>query len=172
MTDGIGCVGAMERHGVTPAGGDFLLIGAGGAGSAIAHEAARRGAARIVVRDIDTSRSASLAGRLAAAFPALGASTSIPEDFRYDIACNATPVGMNDEPVQPFDVERLLPHTLVVDVVPTPAMTPWLEAAAARGLRVQTGPEMVAAQFAHVAGHLLGLTPDAPDFAEIRRRLA
>lgn len=66
---------------------------------------------------------------------------------------------MKGEAMMPFPVERLPAHSLVVDVVPTPAMTPWLEAAGARGLRVQTGPEMVAAQFAHVAGFLLGLPP-------------
>jgi shikimate dehydrogenase len=159
MTDGIGCVSAMARHGGQLAGGEMLLIGAGGAGSAIAHEAARRGAARIVVLDTDPARRDALATRLEAAFPALRVVTNVPGDLRPDVACNATPLGMNGETVLPFDVAVLPEECLVVDVVPTPAMTPWLIAAQARGLRVQTGPEMVAAQFGHVAGHLLGLDP-------------
>ena len=159
MTDGIGCVAAMAGHGARLDGADFLLVGAGGAGSAIAHEAARRGAARIVVLELDTARRDVLMDRLASAFPDLAVLAHPPDDFRFDVACNATPLGMKGEATLPFPVERLPAHTLVVDVVPTPAMTPWLESARARGLRVQTGPEMVVAQFAHVAGFLFGVPP-------------
>lgn len=167
MTDGVGCVGAMTRNGARLEGADMLLIGAGGAGSAIAYEAARRGARRIVVLDLDAERGAALAARLKAAFPDLVTLTDAPGDFRFDVACNATPLGMNGETALPYPVEAFAAHTLVVDVVPTPAVTPWLAAARARGLRIQTGPEMVAAQFAHVAGHVLGEAP-----AEIERALS
>lgn len=163
MTDGIGCVSAMANNGAKLDGADFLLIGAGGAGSSIACEAARRGAARIVVLELDTARRDALLVRLGAAFPQLVATACLPGDFRFDVACNATPLGMNGETTLPFPVERLSAHTLVVDVVPTPAMTPWLEAASERRLKVQTGPEMGVGQFAHVAGHLLGLAPEAID---------
>lgn len=161
MTDGIGCVSAMENNGARLDGADVLLVGAGGAGSAIAHEAARRGARRLAVLDLDAGRRDGLLRRLAAAFPALAAMPAVPDGFRFDIACNATPLGMGGETELPYPVDALLSHTLVVDVVPTPAMTPWLQAAARRGLQVQTGPEMVAAQFAHVAGHLLDLPAEA-----------
>lgn len=165
MTDGIGCVSAMAAHGARLAGGEMLLIGAGGAGSAIAHEAARLGARRIVLCDLDGARRDALAARLAAAFPALQVATRMPDDARPDIACNATPMGMNGETVLPHDVAALPAGCLVVDVVPTPAMTPWLIAARSRGLPVQTGPEMVAAQFGHVVGHLLDLDPASIDAA-------
>lgn len=157
MTDGIGCVSAMETNGARIEGADVLLVGAGGAGSAIAHELARRGARRIVVLDLDAARRDALVGRLRAAFPGLGTPDAVPDDFDCRVACNATPVGMNGETRHPFPLDRLPRNALIVDVVPTPAMTPWLEAARARGMAVQTGPEMVAAQFAHVAGHLLGV---------------
>lgn len=163
MTDGIGCVSAMAANGAVLAGADMLLVGAGGAGAAIAQEAARRGVARMAVVDIDAARRERLVARLAAAFPRSAASGEIPDGFRFDIACNATPLGMNGEAVLPFPVGRLAASTLVVDVVPAPAMTPWLEAARARGLKIQTGPEMVAAQFGHVAGHLLGIAPERID---------
>lgn len=169
MTDGIGCVAAMMGHGAALGGADFLLIGAGGAGSAIALEVARRGAARIVVRDIANERRDALLDRLSTAFPKLGVEEEIPNDFRFDVACNATPLGMKAETVLPFEVERLPSRTLVVDAVPTPAMTPWLKAAEARGLKVQTGPEMVAGQFACVAGHLLDISLDRVDPAVANR---
>ena len=161
MTDGMGCVAAMERHGATIAGSDVLLIGAGGAGSAIAHEAARRGAARLVVRDLDTDRRDALLTRLSAAVPGSTLAAEVAADLRYTVVCNATPLGMQGETALPWPLDDLPAHTLVADVVPTPAMTPWLLAAQARGLRVQTGPDMVAAQFGLVTGHLLGLAPEA-----------
>lgn len=157
MTDGIGCVSAMEGNGARLDGADLLLVGAGGAGSAIAHEAARRGARRIAVVDLDTQRRTALCRRLEAAFPALLAAEEIPPGFRFDVACNATPLGMRGETALPFPVEPFGTHTLVVDVIPTPAVTPFLAAAKARGLAIQTGPEMVAGQFAHVVAHLTGL---------------
>lgn len=161
MTDGMGCVRAMMTHGAALEGGDMLLIGAGGAGSAIAHEAARRGVARLVVVDLDIRRRDELCARLSSEFPALSLTVNVPADFQHHIVCNATPLGMQGEAALPWPIEDLRPHTLVVDVVPTPAMTPWLLAAQARGLRVQTGPEMVAAQFGLVTGHLLDIPAES-----------
>lgn len=161
MTDGIGCIGAAAAGGARLAGADMVLVGAGGAGSAIAHEAARRGVAQLVISDLDTARAAGLRTRLGAAFPALALPEDTPADFAHDILCNATPLGMSGEAAHPWPLDRCHADSLVIDVVPTPAMTPWLTAAAARGLRVQTGPEMVAAQFGHVTGHLMGVAPEA-----------
>ena len=124
------------------------------------------------MNELDATRRDALLARLGAAFPQLVALTVPPADFRFDVVCNATPVGMNGETTLPFPVERLPAHALVVDVVPTPAMTPWLVAARKRGLRVQTGPEMVAGQFAHVAGHLLGLAAENIDPAGAIRATA
>lgn len=155
MTDGIGQIGPLRAKGVKLEGADFLLIGAGGAGSAIAYEAARAGAARIAVVELDEGRRKSLVDRLQAEFPAMQSLAEIPQDFRFDIACNASPVGMNGDPSIPYALDRFGPHTVVSDVVPSPAMTPWLEQARARGLTIQTGPEMVQGQFEDIARHLL-----------------
>jgi shikimate dehydrogenase len=156
MTDGIGCIGAAAGGGARLAGADMVLVGAGGAGAAIAHEAARRGVARLVIRDLDAARAGDLRRRLAAAFPALALPETVPQGFGHDILCNATPLGMDGETELPHRLDGCHAGSLVIDVVPSPAMTPFLQAAAARGLRVQTGPEMVAGQFRHVAAHLLG----------------
>ncbi|MFW6077235.1 MAG: shikimate dehydrogenase family protein, partial [Hyphomicrobiales bacterium] len=47
ITDGLGYAKALVAKGVALEDSDFLLIGAGGAGAAIAHEVARRGVARL-----------------------------------------------------------------------------------------------------------------------------
>ncbi len=71
MTDGLGYIAALANNGIELKGADFLLIGAGGAGSAIAYEVARRSVARMVVIDQNTDRQEAVCRKLAAAFPRL-----------------------------------------------------------------------------------------------------
>ena len=157
MTDGLGYIAALAKNGIELRGADFLLIGAGGAGSAIAYEVARQGVARLVVIDQNTERQDALCRKLAAAFPALTCTTIIPKDFAYDVACNATPVGMGGgDPQMPYALDGFHGGTVVTDVVTAPPLTPWLKAARTRGMTIQTGIEMVEAQFDQVLDQLLG----------------
>ncbi len=154
ITDGLGYAAALAKNGADPAGVDFLLIGAGGAGSAIAYVMARLGAGRLAILDLDATRRDALLARLGEAFPSVQCFGEVPEDFRLDIVCNATPVGMNGDPRVSYPPERLREASFVTDIVPTPAMTPFLKAAAARGLRVQTGAQMVDGQMDLIMAHL------------------
>ena len=155
MTDGLGYIAALTTTGVELKGANFLLIGAGGAGSAIAYEVARRGVARLVVIDQNTDRQEALCRKLLAAFPTLKCTTIIPEGSAYDVACNATPVGMGGDPEVPYALDGFHGGTVVTDVVTDPPLTPWLEAGRTRGLTIQTGVEMVEAQFDLVLDKLL-----------------
>ncbi|MEZ5936408.1 MAG: shikimate dehydrogenase [Alphaproteobacteria bacterium] len=156
MTDGLGYVTALAANGIALGDADFLLIGAGGAGSAIAYEAARRGVARMVVIDQNAERRETLRRKLAEVFPKLDCPAAIPEKITCDIACNATPVGMAGDPGHPFPLDDLPDGAAVTDVVTDPAKTPWLLAAQDRGMTIQTGIEMVEAQFDLILAELLG----------------
>lgn len=154
MTDGIGCVTAMRRHGVEPTGKSAVVIGAGGAGSAIAHALAEAGVVSLGLSDLDSSRADRLAGRLQAAFPAVAISSGRRGDLAgVNIAVNASPVGMNDDPNLPMAVDGLSAGALVADVVTNPTETPWLRAAKAAACVTQTGREMVEGQFELMAKH-------------------
>jgi shikimate dehydrogenase len=61
----------------------------------------------------------------------------------WDIAVNATPLGMNEEDGLPMDVERLDPSTFVGEVVMRQEVTPFLSAARARGCATQVGTDML-----------------------------
>ena len=50
---------------------------------------------------------------------------------------------MNDDDAMPIDVTRIAPGTFVGEVVMKREMTPFLQAAAARGCRFQTGLDML-----------------------------
>jgi shikimate dehydrogenase len=64
-----------------------------------------------------------------------------PEGF--DLVVNATPLGMTPDDPLPVDVDRLAPGTFVGEVVMTAEMTAFLQAARARGCRVQVGTDML-----------------------------
>ncbi len=153
MTDGVGCVAAMRTHGVDPAGKRALVVGVGGAGSAIAYALADAGVASLAVLDLDTARASALADRLAKSFPKLALTTKPPNMAEIDIAANASPVGMNGDPNLPLSLAGIRKGALVSDVVTMPERTPWLEAAAAAGCITQTGMEMVRGQFDLMARH-------------------
>ena len=65
MLDGLAFVKAQQDHGARAAGARALLVGAGGAGSAIAIALLAAGVSELVVHDADASRVAALLDLLA-----------------------------------------------------------------------------------------------------------
>ena len=60
MLDGLAFVKAQKDHGAQPEGARALLVGAGGAGSAIAIALLEAGVGELVIHDADESRVATL----------------------------------------------------------------------------------------------------------------
>ncbi|WP_233855951.1 shikimate dehydrogenase family protein [Paraburkholderia sp. HD33-4] len=143
MFDGTGFVAALVAAGCELQGKRALLVGAGGAGSAIGHALMQRGVGSLDVRDNDIERTGSLTARL----NALGRGTARgaagePDLTRYDVVVNASPLGMRAGDPLPIDVARLAATTFVGDVVTKPPLTPLIEAARARGCPTVTGTQM------------------------------
>lgn len=160
MFDGKGCLLGMLWNSVDPAGRRVLLIGAGGAGSAIAFALAEHQAAAITVADADTNRAAELAGRVLAAFPACDARRGPGDPQGHDIVINATPMGMQPNDPLPLDPATLDLQMVVVDVISLPDPTPLVAAALARGCRAFGGAHMHEGQAVYAA-RFLGI-PFAP----------
>ncbi|AET91312.1 shikimate dehydrogenase substrate binding subunit [Burkholderia sp. YI23] len=141
-SDGIGMVAALRDAGCEPTAKRALLIGAGGAGSAIGHALVDAGVASLAIRDFDATRTGALASRLAA----LGrGAVSVADDSpaeTYDLIVNASPAGMRPGDPLPIDVSNLPSTTFVGDVVTKPPLTPFIEAARARGCTTVTGTQM------------------------------
>jgi shikimate dehydrogenase len=131
-------------------GAAVALIGAGGAGRAVAFALADLGAARVAIHDVDGARAARLAADLAARFGP-GRATADPLDRALAGAAgivNATPVGMAGFPGMPVPESALAGAAWVADVVYTPLETAFLAAARARRKRVATGGGMCVHQAA------------------------
>jgi shikimate 5-dehydrogenase len=149
MLDGEGFADAIMRAGCRIAGARALLVGAGGAGSAIALALLDRGIAALAVCDLDAGRRDALLGKLAAYGERVGPGTGDPAAM--DIVVNATPMGMAAGDPLPVDVTRLVATTFVGDVITVPEITPLLAAARARGCSIQTGIGMFESNIALMA---------------------
>jgi shikimate dehydrogenase len=148
MFDGLGCVLGMRWDGHHPADKTVLLVGAGGAGRAIAFAVAAAGARKLTVSDIDERRAEDLARSVAAATGCRAAAG--PADPQgIDIVINATALGMNADDPLPIDPGRLNAASLVVDIVNSPEPTPLCNAARARGCHTQDGRPMHQGQAVH-----------------------
>ena len=159
VTDGMGYTGELRRGGVEIAGKTVTLLGAGGAASAIAIEAALEGAKEIRVfnkRDAFWDRALANLKTIGEAAPACKISLSDLDDSEAlresiagsDILTNATRVGM-----KPMDGESLIkdttmfrPELIVTDVVYDPEETKLLRDAKAAGCRTFDGLGMLVEQ--------------------------
>jgi len=140
-----------------------VLLGAGGAGTAVAHALVSLGARRVQVVDPDESRAEALADSVArigsevetvdpAALPAVLAGA--------DGLVNASPVGMAAHPGSPVPVELLRSGLWVADIVYRPLTTPLLAAAEAAGCTVLNGAAMAVHQAADAFELITGCPAD------------
>ncbi|TBF94891.1 shikimate dehydrogenase [Rhizobium leguminosarum] len=146
MTDGMAFIAALGGHGVRVRGCNALLIGAGGAGMAIAFELASEGASSLTIIEPDQMRRRALEAELSRYHPALEVFDRVAAGRKSDIAVNASPLGMNFGDPLPFPIAELAGALIVADAVTKPVVTPWLKEAERHGLKVQNGEEMALAQ--------------------------
>lgn len=173
-TDGKGFVESL-RTVVDPAGASVLVVGAGGAGRAVAVETALAGAARVTVLNRSAERGREVAALVDGSTPAQGA--SLPWEGRVavpagtDIVVQATSVGLfpGTEDVVDLDLDSLDASVVVADVVPNPPRTRLLREAEQRGCRTLDGLGMLVEQGAVAIRLWTGVDPDR---AVMRRALA
>jgi shikimate dehydrogenase len=144
--DGAGFVRGLGNAGHSPARKRVSLVGAGGAGSAIAVALLAAGVGHLSIFDRDLGRLGSLLARIEARWPgrAHGAEAPVTDDI--DIAVNATPLGLRPGDPLPFPPEALRPGAVVADIIMKPRETRLLRAAAALGLHAHPGIHMLTEQ--------------------------
>lgn len=140
-----------------------VLVGAGGAGSAVAFALMDLGLRELLVFDKDGARAAALAvdvGRHCGADRCRVSERLSDAIAAADGVVNATPIGMAGFPGNPVPVETLRPRHWVADVIYTPIETELIRAAAAKGARVLTGGGMCVYQAVDAFRLFTGITPD------------
>lgn len=146
LMDGEGFVAGLESAGHGVSERHIFMAGAGGAASAIAWALAKYGCRSLTLHNRHTEKAEALADKLAQAFPALTINLADTKSRRYDIAINATPLGMHSGDALPFDIAVIQRSTLVTECVLAPEMTVLLQMAKAEGKAVHTGLPMLQGQ--------------------------
>jgi shikimate dehydrogenase len=162
LFDGLGFVAGLRRNGFQVTGARCLVVGAGGAGSAIAAALATAGAGQLAIHDIVADHTAALIAKLRQHHPQVDASVGSNDPSGFDLVVNASPLGMHAADGLPVDISRLPATAFVAEVVMSPEETPLLAAARARGCRTQPGVDML---FEQVPLYLefFGLGPASSD---------
>ena len=148
MFDGPGCVLGMEWEDCGPANKSVLLVGAGGAGRAIAFALASAGARTLTIFDVDERRADDLA-KSVAAVSGCRTHCGAPDPREYEIVINATALGLKPDDPMPVNPDRLQPGSIIVDIINAPEPTTLCRAALARGCRTQDGRPMHEGQAVH-----------------------
>ncbi len=155
MLDGIGLTNAVRNTGFDFKGKRALVIGAGGAGSAIIDAIAEAGASAITISDLDTAKANDIAARFGKAHTGCKFTVGAAVAEGHDLIVNATPYGMGEGDGMPAPFGTLDANVVVADVITKPEITPLLAHAKACGCRISTGVQMYQAQAAMIAGYLI-----------------
>jgi len=141
MFDGVGFVAAMRDNGCQPEGKKALLIGAGGAGSAIAHALVMSGVTSLAIVDENVARRTTLVDRLNS-LNRCKVEHGSTDPVGVDIVLNATPMGMKQTDPYPLDIAPISATMFVGCVITAPAISPLIAAARAKGCATMTGADM------------------------------
>jgi shikimate dehydrogenase len=144
-------------------GASVVMIGAGGAGRAVAFALMDLGVALLSIYDRDGARADALRRDLAAHFG--DKRVRVSGDFESDIASaagvvNATQTGMRGFPGNPVPARALKSTHWAADVIYTPIDTEFLKTAAAKGARTLNGGGMCVHQAVEAFRQFTGVTPD------------
>jgi shikimate dehydrogenase len=139
--DGAGFLNAARAEGVFDPDRRCVVFGAGGAGRSICHALAAAGVKRLGILNETPAPAEALAGKLRGKFEGL--------DIRFDetfddtgLFVNATPLGLHTGDPKPVDPAKLPRDCAVFDIIAA-RKTGFMEAAAARGLKVAGGVAMI-----------------------------
>jgi shikimate dehydrogenase len=155
MVDGLGFIGAALAKGIDPRCMRALLVGAGGAGSAIALALVEAGVSELAIHDSAAERRDALIGQLDGLGKApVRIGTADPAGF--DFVANATPAGMKDGDRLPVDVTRLAPSAYCGCVITKPEVSPFIAEARRVGCVTATGTDMYQQHQSIMVEFLLG----------------
>jgi shikimate dehydrogenase len=144
---------------------ELVLLGAGGAGTAVAHALTRQGARRVQVFDPDAAKSAALVRSVEASQTTADVRPVAEAELPAVLAAasglvNATPVGMAAHPGTPLPTGLLREDLWVADIVYRPLVTELLQDARALGCRVLSGAGMAVHQAADAFELIAGRPAD------------
>ena len=163
-TDWSGFYESFERNMPDVPRRKVLLLGAGGAGVAVAHAALKANVRHLFISDIDRQRAEQLCRQLNLRFGEHRASPRTDIDAamtEVDGLIHATPTGMPHHPGLPINADMLSPRHWVAEIVYVPLATALVTLARRRGCKVLDGGGMAVFQAIGALRLFAGIEPDA-----------
>ncbi|QEL23470.1 shikimate dehydrogenase [Bosea sp. F3-2] len=146
--------------------GRVVLLGAGGAGAAVAHALMTLGVRELILSDVDGARAEAVAASLNQRFGRTGDDrVRATEDLAADMAeadglVHCTPTGMAKYPGLPLPANLLRPALWVAEIVYFPLETELVRTARRLGCRTLDGGGMAVFQAVEAFRLFTGVTPD------------
>jgi len=134
-----------------------VLLGAGGAGTAVAYAALRLGVRELAIADVDDERARACVDQLGSDRARVG---TLDDLEHADGLIHATPTGMDAHPGLALDEDLLRPDLWVAEVVYRPLETELLGVARELGCRTLDGGGMAVFQAADAFALFTGVEPD------------
>lgn len=148
-----------------------VMLGAGGAGRAMAVELAWAGASQLTLitrresQGIEVAQTVTKASGVSCAWQPWAGEVQIPEGTQ--ILMNATHLGCAPErEAVPVNWRTVTPGTTVVDVITNPRITPFLQAAQEHGCPIVDGVEMLVQLAMQIFEEWTGIPPDEVIFQQ------
>lgn len=117
MFDGLGLVEGCRDNGIEPRGKATLMLGAGGAGRAIAFALAEAGVSRLTIANRTAAKAEALAAEVAKAFPNVPVSAGPADATGFEVIIQTTSLGLKPEDALPMDVGTLDPAMQLFDII-------------------------------------------------------
>ena len=149
-TDVAGFLRHLNKINFDPVDKRVAILGAGGAGKAVAYAVAKKGVSQIAIFDIDKDKAEGVSLILGELFPELN--ISIAERIEQldmidkDLLINATPIGLTKDDPCLIEDSMLHEDLFVYDLIYNPSPTKLLSLAKGKGLRCSDGLGMLVYQ--------------------------
>jgi len=143
--DGVGFLKSLNHTAGKQFNSDkpVLVFGAGGASRAVLHSLLDAGVPEIRLCNRTQDRAEALAQRFGTKVRVVEWSNAESAMPGAGAVVNTTSMGMNKNPPLPFKLDRIDDDAVAVDIVNTPQLTPFLDAAQTRGLTIVKGLGML-----------------------------
>ncbi|HET7233356.1 MAG TPA: shikimate dehydrogenase [Longimicrobium sp.] len=148
--------------GRSTAGARVLVAGAGGGARAVVYALVRQGAAEVVLVNRTHGRALEVAGRLGSARTPVRVVSGVEQvgPGAFDLAVNATSLGLHEGDPLPLDPGRLPPVDAALDLVyARGGETPWVRAMREHQVAAADGTEMLLMQGAAAFRRWWGIDP-------------
>ena len=151
--DGMGCVEAFKRRGISIQDKRLQLIGLGGAGSAICVALAYEHPRLKRLFDLNPQTIERMVKLVKKISPQTDIEVGEPHSEGVDILFNASPVGMLSDARLPLVAEKFNKELIVFDAIVMPENTPLLTLAQDCGCEVVRGREMMLGQISKIVDY-------------------